>query len=89
MLIWWCDNPACNCDNGGQTPLTNVSKGDGGLTGCVFDPQAGKRGTFAGAYENTGQGPDGGGWPGAENCSTVSRSSTRPTTQHAAPAELS
>ena len=62
--------PACNCDNGGQTPLTSVPKGNGGVTGCVYDPTGSKKGTFSGAYENTGTGPDGGGWPGAENCST-------------------
>jgi hypothetical protein len=66
--------PACNCDNGGQTPLTSVSKSEGGVTGCVYEPPSSgeppKKGTFAGAYEDTGKGPDGAGLPGAENCST-------------------
>ena len=62
--------PACNCDNGGQTQLGKITKRDGGLTGCIYDPAANKTGTFAGAYDDTGKGPDGGGFPGAENCST-------------------
>ena len=62
--------PACNCDNGGQTPLTKVGKAQGGVTGCIYDPADPETGTFSGAYANTGTGPDGGGLPGAENCST-------------------
>jgi hypothetical protein len=57
--------PACNCDNGGQTPLTGQGK-----AGCIFDPEKVIKGFTSGAYANTGEGPDGGGLPGAENCST-------------------
>ena len=47
-----------------------MSKGAGGVTGCIYDPAANATGAYAGAYADTGRGPDGGGWAGAENCST-------------------